>query len=236
MTPAGWAGLAAAVVLAALVQGSAGVGFALITAPILAAVRPELLPAGLLILMLPLNAYVAWRERAALDRFGLTWITAGRVAGTAVGAWIVAALPPRRLGLLVGAATVAAVVATWLAPSFTAGRKAFLGAGVVTGITETATGVGGPPLALVYQHHPGATLRATIAACFLVGELLSLALLAAAGHVGGEHLRAAGVLLPALAVGSVASRHVHRRLDGALLRTVVLGSALLSGIALLARG
>ncbi|HET9650648.1 MAG TPA: hypothetical protein VFP36_00580, partial [Usitatibacter sp.] len=82
--PNGW--LLLAVMAAALVQGSIGVGFALITAPVMAMLAPQLVPVGLLALMLPLNAYVAWRERAALDRFGMTWITAGRVAGTAAGA------------------------------------------------------------------------------------------------------------------------------------------------------
>ena len=207
----------------------------LITAPVMVILLPGLLPAGLLILMLPLNVYVAWRERGALDRFGMTWITAGRVAGTLAGVAVLAALPPHRLGALVGAATLAAVVATLLAPSFTPDRKAFVAAGIVTGITETTTGVGGPPLALVYQHHPGPTLRATIAACFLVGEVISLALLALTHHVHRQHLYAAGLLIPALALGSVISRHVHRRLDDRVLRNLVLGFALLSGIVLLAR-
>ena len=30
-------------------------------------------------------------------------------------------------------------------------------AGLVSGLTGTSAGIGGPPLALLYQHHPGAT-------------------------------------------------------------------------------
>ena len=46
----------------------------------------------------------------------------------------------------------------------TATILAFLAAGLITGITETATGIGGPPLALTLQHRPVSEMRATIAA------------------------------------------------------------------------
>ena len=229
------AGLALTVVLAAFVQGSAGVGFALITAPVAALLFPAFLPAGLLVLMLPLNAYVAWREGRAVDRSGATWITAGRFAGTLGGVWLLTVVTPARLNTVVGAAILLAALATMLAPSFDPGRKAFLSAGIVTGITETATGVGGPPLALVCQHHPGPTLRSTIAVCFLVGELISLAFLALVDRVGAEQLRAAALLVPALGLGSILSRRVHHRLDGSVLRAIVLGFAIASAIVLLVR-
>ena len=45
----------------------------------------SLLPVTLLILMLPLNFVVAWRERDAIDRQGTTWITVGRFFGTFLG-------------------------------------------------------------------------------------------------------------------------------------------------------
>src|SRR3546814_15753694 len=57
-------------------------------------------------------------------------------------------------------------------------------AGVVSGVTGTAAGIGGPPLALLYQHRPGSTIRSTLAAAFLVGTALSLATLAVAGEFG----------------------------------------------------
>ena len=37
-------------------------------APIAAIIRPDLLPGGILVLMLPLNAFVAWRERSHSQR------------------------------------------------------------------------------------------------------------------------------------------------------------------------
>lgn len=224
-----------AVLVAAFVQGATGVGFALIAAPVIGLVRPELLPVCVLVLMLPLNLYVAWRERGVIDGTGARWITGGRVAGTAGGLWVLAALSAGQLSLFVGASTVAAALVTLLMPAFSPGRGAFVGAGLVTGITETATGIGGPPLALVYQHQPAPTMRSTIALCFLLGELVSLAVLLATGRVGLPQLQAAALLLPALVVGAVLSRLVHRRVNGRLLRIFVQVFAIVSGLVLLVK-
>jgi uncharacterized membrane protein YfcA len=205
---------ALAVVAAAFVQGTTGLGFALIVAPVVGIFEPSLLPVLLLVLMIPLNVYVAWRERASVDRRGAGWITAGRIAGS----------------------TIVAALAALIAPSFRPGRLAFVTAGVFTGVTETSTGVGGPPLALVYQHRPAPVLRSTVALCFVVGEVLSLALLAANGQVRASQLHTALLLVPALVVGAVTSRWVHHRVDGPAMRIVVLTFALVSGVVLLLRG
>jgi hypothetical protein len=231
-----FATIATGVGVAAFVQGTTGVGFALIVAPVIGLLEPKLLPVCLLILMLPLNAYVAWREYAALDRSGAGWITFGRFIGTFGGLWILAALPATYLNLLIGGVTILAAVTTLVLPTFRAGQKAFVAAGLVTGITETATGIGGPPLALVYQHHAPAVLRSTIALCFLVGELISLALLAIVGRIDAAQFTSALLLLPALAAGAVLSRYVHERVQGRGLRVFVLMFAIVSGGVLLLRG
>lgn len=226
---------AAVVIVASFVQGSSGLGFALIVAPVLTMLQPDLLPVCVLILMLPLNAYVAWRERHALDRRGAAWISSGRLVGTFGGLAVLLVLSPKALAVFVGLSTIAAAMVTWIMPAFTPGLPAFLAAGLVTGITETATGIGGPPLALTYQHRPPSEMRATIALCFLVGELISLAVLLVMGKVQSQHLVAALQLLPALAMGAVASRYVHTRINARAMRLFVQVFAVVSGLVLLVK-
>ncbi|MET9963526.1 sulfite exporter TauE/SafE family protein [Streptomyces sp. NPDC006326] len=225
--------LAVTVAVAAFVQGAGGLGFALIVAPVAGLLDPALVPVFVLASMIPLNAYVAWRERASLDLRGAGWITGARLAATPGGLLLLWAIPAGRLGLFVGAATVLAALVSLAAPAFTPSRGAYVGAGLVTGLTETATGVGGPPLALVYQHRPAAELRATIAVCFLVGEVASLALLFATGRAAPAQLGQAVLLLPALAAGAWLSRLVHHRLDARRTRLFVLVFALVSGALLM---
>jgi hypothetical protein len=230
-----FAPIATGVMVAGFVQGTTGVGFALIVAPILALLAPDLVPVSLLMLMIPLNVYVAWREWGALDRSGATWITIGRFIGTFGGLWLLTALTSSFLNTLIGAITILAAVATLIAPSFKPDHGSLVAAGVITGVTETATGIGGPPLALVYQHQGAARLRATLAVCFLVGQVMSLAILAAAGRVSASHFETALMLVPALAIGAAVSRLIHDRVGGRLLRLFVLLFAIASGIVLLIR-
>lgn len=223
----------AAVLAGAFIQGASGMGFALIVVPVLALIHPEAIPGALLFLMLPLNAYVAWREREAVDRTGAAWITVGRFAGTFAGLGILLVLSTYWLNQFVGISTLLAVLASVLAPSFTPGKKALIATGLVTGITETATGIGGPPLALAYQHAPVATLRSTVALCFLVGEVISLVVLGISGALAWSHLSYAVLCLPALVLGMGLSSLVHHRLDQRRLRIGVLVFATVSGIAVM---
>lgn len=218
------------VVFGGLLQGTIGVGFALVMSPLLAVLAPQLLPGTVLLLALPLNAYVTWRERRFVDRTGTAWITVGRCAGAFAGLALLSILSFYALRVFIGVATIVTVAVSVWSVAWPLNRPVCLGAGLITGITETSTGIGGPPLALIYRHQPGPVLRATLAACFLIGEIVSLALLAATGRLHAEQLTAALWLLPALAAGLLASRWFYGRLDGRPLRVAMLVFALLSGI------
>lgn len=217
------------VLLSAFVQGSTGMGFAMITAPVVSFIDPSLIPVMLLVLMIPLNFYVAARERKDIDWHGVKWISVGRFAGTFFGLWILVIVDIHQLSLLVGWSTLVAAVIALLAPKFSPNRSALTIVGLITGVTETSTGVGGPPYALAYQHSPGPELRSTVAVCFLVGEVISLIVLAISGQVTVPVVLFTAAMLPFLAVGSFFSRYVHHRLDGPVLRYIVLGFAIVSG-------
>ena len=227
--------LAIVTFVSAFIQGSLGIGFALIVAPVVGMLKPDLLPVTLLLLMLPLNLHVAVRERAHVDWSGATWISIGRFAGTFAGLWLLAALSVDQLDLAVGIFTVVAAGAALVAPPFSPNRPSALGVGLFTGVTETATGIGGPPLALLYQHARAPVLRATVALCFFVGEIMSLVVLAFSGRIGTEQMLAALYLTPPVLRGSAASRLAHHRIGGRGLRLGVLVFAMVSGLFLILR-
>ncbi|MGB6007395.1 sulfite exporter TauE/SafE family protein [Castellaniella sp.] len=218
------------VFVSAFAQGASGMGFAMLAAPVVSLFAPALIPVMLLVLMIPLNAYIGWRERAAIDWNGVKLISVGRFAGTFLGLWILLIVNLHQLALLIGWSTLIAAVVAMLSPSFNMNRTGLGIVGLITGITETSTGVGGPPLALAYQHKRGPVLRATVALCFLVGEVISLIVLAISGQIHADTLLMSAKMLPFLALGSYASKFVHHRLDGPLLRYIVLGFSSISGI------
>jgi uncharacterized membrane protein YfcA len=75
-----------AVGLGAVVQGSVGFGFALVVVPALTLIRPEVLPATVLLLTLPMALTMAVRERHAMNISGLAYLLFGRVVGS-LEAW-----------------------------------------------------------------------------------------------------------------------------------------------------
>ena len=218
------------VLFGGLLQGSIGVGFALVMSPMLAVLAPELLPGTVLLLMVPLNAFVVWRERHFVDRRGTAWITAGRCAGALAGLAVLSMLPGESLRVFIGIATILTVIISIWSGAWPLNRSVCVVAGLITGVTETATGIGGPPLALIYQHQPGPVLRATLAACFLIGEVVSLALLNLTGRLHLEQVMTALWLLPLLAAGLLGTQWLHGRLDGRPLRLAMLAFALFSGV------
>ena len=213
---------ALATALGATIQGAIGFGMNLVTVPALALVLPESLPVTVIVLGLPVSLAMFSHEHRAMDREGLAWILAGRVPGTVFGAWVVTTVSATTLQGLAGAVVLVLVVASLVMPPWPIRRGTQLVAGTVSGVTGTAAGIGGPPLALLYQRGSGARMRSTLAASFLFGTILSLAVLAFAGEVAGRQVLLGAGLAPLVVAGSVAGRRFHDRLDHGWIRPAVL--------------
>ncbi|HEY3096301.1 MAG TPA: sulfite exporter TauE/SafE family protein [Acidimicrobiia bacterium] len=222
--------------IGAVVQGSVGFGANIVAVPVIAVLEPDALPATLALVVIPLVAVMAIRERHALDRRGVTWITVGRLPGTIVGAVVVAAISPDTLSVLLGGGVLLAVAMSTLTASIPVNRVTASTAGFASGAMGTATSIGGPPLALLYQHHEGPVLRATLAVAFAVGTVLSLTGLAIAGAIEAWHVVLATVLLPGLLAGLALSRLFVHRLDRAWLRPAVLLFAAATAVIAIIRG
>jgi uncharacterized protein len=236
LTAAALAVALTAVLAGAFVQGTVGFGVNLLAAPVLALVEPDALPATLILVALPLAFGMLVREHGATDWMGLRWLVVGRLPGTALGALVVATLPADGLAAVIGALVLLAVAMSVVAPPLPVTRGSALAVGAISGAMGTASSIGGPPPALLYQHHPGPVLRSTTAALFVVGTTLSTAALAVAGEVGWDHIALALALTPAVASGLLLSRLLGHRIDAGWLRPAVLVVAAVAGAATLLRG
>lgn len=235
ITPAEWLIACSVLIVGAIVQGSVGFGIALLGAPVLFLLNPLLVPAPMLMVGLTLPALILLRDRHGLDPNGLRWALPGQLAGTALAAGVVASLPEDALALVFGILVLLAVAISALARAPTPTRGHLLTAGSLSGFMATATSIGGPPLALVYQGASGPRLRATLSSIFVPGGLAALAGLHFAGRFGEAEFLAGLALLPAVAVGFWLSGFTAQALDRAWLREAVLGVSALAGAAAIAR-
>lgn len=219
-----------------VVQASIGIGLNLVTAPVLALVEPRALPATVVLLALPLVVLMVGHEHTHVDREGLAWMMVGRVPGTVLGTLVVGALAPETLAVVVGASVLLAVAASAATRDLPHRPSTWIGAGLASGTSGTAAGIGGPPLAVLYQHHQGPVIRSTLAAVFLLGTALSGAALAMAGEVRADHVGLALVLTPAVVAGTLLSRPLTRYLDRRWLRPAILTFAAVSAVVVIADG
>lgn len=232
MTGAEYAAIAVVIFLAACLQASTGFGMGMLAAPVVAMVDPALLPATLILLALLVTILVTVRERQHLDLRGTGWALVGRIPGSFLGAWLVALLSKEGLAWVVVVVVLCGLVLAIRGWAPRPVRLNLIAAGAASGIMGTATSIGGPPMALVWQGHQGSRLRGTMSAFFMVGSAVSLVSLGVAGAVTPEILTLALWMVPAVLAGYLASRFVNRFLNAARLRLLALGASALGSLLL----
>jgi uncharacterized protein len=224
-----------AVFVGAVVQGAAGFGLGLVAAPVVALLDPSLVPVTLLVVTAALPVMAVAREVSHVDWRGVGWAMLGRLPGTVLGAWLVVALPPRAIAVGVALSVLAGVGASVVRWAPVPARDSLLVAGFLSGTAGTATSIGGPPIALLYQHSAGPVVRATLSAFFFCGIVVSLSALALAGQVEQRSLLTGLLLLPAMLAGFAASGPLRRVVDAGRTRGVVLWLVTASALVLLVR-
>lgn len=217
------------------VHASLGFGGSFIMVPAVAVLLPRALPGAVLLGLLPLTVWVAWRDRGAIDRSAFVRITLGRVPGIVAATAVVALAPQRVLTVVIAAVLLVAVVATaagWAVRTtpWTQGV-----AGLVSGFTGTAAALGGPPLALLYRDATGQDRRGTLSMIFVVGIVLSLATLGAVGEFGARDIGTGLMLGVSLLGGAFLMAPITRHLSDDLLRRCVLVWATVGAVAALVR-
>jgi uncharacterized membrane protein YfcA len=231
-----WLLATAIVTTGAALQGRAGFGFALLSSPILAFVDPGLVPGPLIVAVTLLLALTAWRERSAVDLRGLGWILGGRVPGTALGALALTRLGERALSTALGLLVLLAVAISMRSVRLVRRPPLLLFAGVVSGVMGTTAALGGPAVAVLYQHERGDLVRSTLATYFLVGAAMSIGALALIGRLGAREVVMGLALMPGILVGFAASRWTSRWLDRGRTRSAVLLVAAIAGLSSVLHG
>lgn len=223
------------ILLGAVVQGSVGIGFGMFAAPFLAFFEPRLVPGVVLMLGVCVSSLIVIREFRHVDLSGLGWALGGRIGGAIIAGATIAVIPETLFSILFAVMIILAValsISGWrLMPT----RPNLLGAGLFSGYMGTISSIGAPPMALVYQHRPGPTIRATMGSFLMFGAVASLIALSFAGRFGEAELGMSLLLLPPLFVGFWLSRFLLGLVDRGRARNLVLAVTAFAAIALLVR-
>ncbi len=230
--------IALALVLAALgatLQGSIGFGLAVVSAPLLLLIDPVWVPGPMLMAAMLLVVLIAHRDRAHIIKGDVALGTMGRVLGTIPAAYALSVLPRHVYDLVFAAIVLAGVALSASGVHIARTRLNVIVAGTLSGIAGTISSIGGPPMALVYQHERGPSVRGTMSAIFVVGTIISIAGLWWAGRFGMVELTMGLILMPAILVGFAISRYTAAWLDRRRIRPAILAISALSAVVILVR-
>jgi uncharacterized membrane protein YfcA len=218
----------------AILQGAVGFGLGMIAIPFLIYLDVRFVPGPLLVAALTLHMLVLRRDRSGVDTSGLAMLLSGRLLGTIPAALLLASLPIESMKLLLAGVVLAGALMGVLHSGGHPTRQVLFAAGTASGFMATAAGLGGPPVALVYQRETGVRLRGTLAAYFIIGTIVSLFALSWAGRFTREEMRLSFYLIPGTILGYVMSRPAAAYLDGGYTRAAVLAVSVLAAFSVIA--
>jgi uncharacterized protein len=221
------------VTLGAYVQAVVGLGLGLLSAPVVALVAPPMVPVLTLWLALLISGLNLVDEHEHVDWRSTAWSLPARIPGTVLGAWLVASFTEEQIGVALAVMVLLAVALSVHTVEVPLNPATLATAGFVAGATGTATSIGGPPIALLYQRGHPEVVRATLSVFFFVGVILSLGGLAISGSLDREPSLLALAMSPLVVLGYVVGRRTRGLVDGDAFRWGVLVVCTVSAVVLL---
>lgn len=219
-----------AILLAAVVQGSSGLGFNLTAAPIVNAIMPGPASVGLINLFALLqNTLLLTREKGRIHWEAFRILGPALAIGVLIGFGMVRLIPDAVMPILVALSALASLVtlAVWRSGS---GPVAGATAGIWSGAINTYAGVGGPPVAsyLISQGWAHGDFLRTLQVVFIGIDIVSLPILGLPALPWWFYAIALACLLVGTGAGSLLRRRLSHAQAVRLSRTVIAAAAIVS--------
>jgi uncharacterized protein len=207
------------------IEAATGYGSAVVALPVMELAFPSHMPALLILLGPPLIALMVGVERTYIDAPAVVQVSSGLIFGTVAAIPVLDLMSGRSLRLLFAFATLAALAPLTVMRSGVARTSArSFAAGLASGFMGTATGMSGPPLAVVFAREHGPTVRATLGMVYAVGSAFSIGALLLARRIDTTDLWLAALLTVPVVIGFGAGRLLLKRVSRRFLHFTILGT------------
>lgn len=228
------AGLGGAIFLGTSTQRVTGVGFALVSSPLLVALLGPF--DGILVVNVfgTLTAFaVFWQVRSQVEYARAARMLVPALVAIIPGAWVARAVRPDILSVIIGVLVIAALVGSFFAQpgGMLSNQTGAALAGAVSGFMNVTAGVGGPAVSAyaVASRWPQTAFAATAQLYFFVLGLVSLLAKQALPNLGWPQITGCLVAVVAgIVVGDRTSRRLPQRVAGiGVIAIAFVGSALI---------
>lgn len=224
-----------AILLGSVVQTTTGMGFAMVSVPLLALISLDFVPGPTIFVNLFLTLLMLNDGRSTIVKREITILLPSLLIGTLLGVAVLSLVPAHTLGILFALLVLLAIAVTFLVEIHCLTPVGLFFGGVASGLMGTTSGIHGPPLAVLYQHENTSKVRATMALVFLVAYSLSLIALGIFGDFNSRQALSGSALLPGLLIGFQIGKRVRHQIPPLLARTIMLSIASISSVILLVK-
>ena len=195
------------IIIGAITQSAIGIGFG-IPACFLVLFEPSMVP-GCIVLMGTFlafsNAFLSYKDIITND---LIYSFSGRIFGTIISVPLISLTIGTKSYLIIfGVLLLITVFLSAKKWNVVATKKNIAIAGACSGFMGTLIGIGGPPMAIVYQNSSAKNVVATLNMFFGIGALFSVLVLIYIDLINFREVMRCLFLAPALIIGIMLGRH-----------------------------
>lgn len=223
------------VLLGSLLQGLIGYGVGMFCAPLLFLISPSLVPGPLILISTVITLIMMVRDRGHLQFKQVSWAMKGGFIGVVLAGLILKVASKEQFELAFGVLILLAVFISILGFKPVVNKKTNIIAGFTSGFMGTITAVGGPPMALLYQHGDINNIKANLTAFFLFLNIIALITLALIGELTLNTLATAALALPGVFIGLYISTQAHHIVKAHLIRSWILVLSAVTSIVAIVR-
>lgn len=224
------------VIIASILQVSIGMGFGMLASPLIALIKPELVPGAILVMGLFVAFTGAWRERMNISIDELKLGIGGRIVGCIIAFFLLLIIPDLESFFIVfGVIMLLAIAMTVFGRKIEFSYKSLFNLSIVSGLMGVITAVGAPPMAIIYHDRDPAIVRPTLNVFFFSSCVLGLISLGISGWVSVPHFVAALLFIPAMFVGILISSP-FKRLPKRFTSNFLLGLSAVASVSLIIKG
>ena len=208
--------------IASLTQSLIGFGSAIIAAPLLYMIDPDLVPIPITILGLCIALLMLYRERGTLSLNGTQFALLGRLPGGLIGVYLLINAPKSVLGITISLIVFTSVLLSIFKFQVAVNKISMFIAGTLSGIFSQVSAIGGPPMAILLAGKEAKEFRSTLSFYFLFSTILSLTIFFFTGLLTLQHFLAALYLLPSVLLGYMCSSLFIHKINKILIKKITL--------------
>lgn len=230
----------AALTVASLVRFTAGFGYSLVSVPLMALlIDPVTAVVIAAVTAVPLNLWVAARDRAHAHPKLSPLLLLSALAGVPFGLWVINVVDERTLLILIATVIVVSTVLIWFRARIPCGTPSVAGMSLLSGASFSATAIDGPLLVAGIQNSEYGDLSPRPARDpepdLLGDECGDADRVRSTGQLTAQVGLAMLVGVPAMVLGTVAGERVFRRMDAEWFRRAVPALMVVSSVSIMTR-